>query len=65
MARNGMARRVGFAGALLVTGALAWAGPKEGKGEAGGIAWVKDYQKAVAQAKDEGKWLFVDFYTDS
>ena len=65
MARIATSRNLASAGALLLTGALAWAGPKGGKADDGGIAWVKDYAKAVQQSKDEGKWLFIDFYTDS
>lgn len=29
-----------------------------------GIAWVRDYKQAVRQASEQGKWLFIDFYTD-
>lgn len=48
--------------ALLAAPALS--GDKKGGKEAGGIAWVRDYQAAVKQAGEEGKWLFIDFYSD-
>ncbi len=34
-------------------------------GKAGGIAWIKDYAQARKKASEEGKWMFVDFYTDT
>ena len=63
MDRKRFALALGVAGLVLMGGSALWAKEKAGKND--GIAWVRDYQAAAKQAKDEGKWMFVDFYTDS
>ncbi len=64
MNRSQFGLALGAAGLALLAGSTLWAKEKEKGTAADGIAWVKDYNAAVKQAKDQGKWLFVDFYTD-
>ncbi|MBI5369165.1 MAG: hypothetical protein HZA54_19165 [Planctomycetes bacterium] len=56
----------GYGLAMLALALAAWAGPEaRGDGKGGGSAWVKDYEEARKQARESGKWLFIDFYTDT
>lgn len=53
------------AAAILVSPIWAEKPKKGGAKEAEGINWVRDYEQAVKQSTEEGRWMFVDFYTDS
>jgi hypothetical protein len=54
--------------ALFLAAAVAMAGDKDKKGSKGppaGYAWQEVYQTARLKAAEEGKLVFIDFYSDN
>jgi hypothetical protein len=64
---NRLMRRIAL-GATLLAATAVLAGDKDKKGSKGppaGYAWEEIYQTARLKAAEEGKLVFIDFYSDN